>query len=90
MVVVAEFMLEGSADRSFWTGDRVLGEHAALCVCRWAGGLETGGIRCLSRRGREKAKKAKSTMAKLVCLECIMNMNILEDHVVSLLSSLSS
>ena len=42
MVVVADFMLEGSAVGPLWTGDRVLGEHAALCVCRWAGVLETG------------------------------------------------
>ena len=73
------------------------------CVC--AGGLvcsSQGDFRCLSRRGREEPQegqehaqegqdaKALARMAILVCLEGIMNMNILEDQVASLLSSLSS
>ena len=73
------------------------------CVC--AGGLacsRRGDFRCLSRRGREEPQegqehaqegqdaKALARMAILVCLEGIMNMNILEDQVTLLLSSLSS
>ena len=42
MVVVADFMLEGSGMHPCWTGDRVLGEHAAFCVCRWVGMVENG------------------------------------------------
>ena len=42
MVVVVDFMLEGSADRSVWTGDRALGVCAALCVCRRANVVENG------------------------------------------------
>ena len=65
-------------------------------------GSSQGDFRCLSRRGREEPQegqehaqegqdaKALARMAILVCLEGIMNMNILEDQVASLLSSLSS
>ena len=73
------------------------------CVC--AGGLacsRRGDFRCLSRRGCEERQegqehaqegqdaKALARMAIRVRLEGIMNMNILEDQVASLLSSLSS
>ena len=42
MVVVVDFMLEGSAIDPLWTGDRVLGVCAALCVCRLVGVVENG------------------------------------------------
>ena len=73
------------------------------CVC--VGVLvcsRRGDFRCLSRRGCEERQegqehaqegqdaKALARMAILVCLEGIMNMNILEDQVTLLLSSLSS
>ena len=73
------------------------------CVC--VGVLvcsRRGDFRCLSRRGREERQegqehaqegqdaKALARMAILVCLEGVINMNILEDQVASLLSSLSS
>ena len=76
---------------------------AQRCVC--AGGLPWSKMRvvcCLQeggceerQQGQERAQEgqdaeALARMAILVCLEGIMNMNILEDQVASLLSSLSS
>ena len=42
MVVVVDFMLEGSAIDPLWTGDRALGVCAALCACRKANVVENG------------------------------------------------
>jgi hypothetical protein len=40
VVVVAYFMLDGSAYMFVWTGDRALGVCAAFCVCRTANVVE--------------------------------------------------
>ena len=52
MVVAADFMPEGSEIYPWWTGNRVLGEHAALCVYRWVGMVENGLVSCTGAGGR--------------------------------------
>ena len=102
LAVVVDIRLEGSGIDPLWTGDRVLGVCAALCVCRLVGVVENGvfcGVCCRRAFGRSRRWRARSEgqdmkvlrrMAIVVCSECGMNMNILEVGVVSLLSSLSS
>ena len=51
MVVVVDFMLEGSAIDPLWTGDRVLGVCATLCVCRRDDMVENGVFSGVCSRG---------------------------------------
>ena len=60
-MVVADFMLEGSADRSVWTGDQALGMCAAFCVCMWVGMVQNGP---LQQEGVNNAKKVESELKK--------------------------
>ena len=61
MVVAADTMLEGSADRSVWTGDRASGVCAVLRVCRRANVVENGP---LQQEGVNNAKKVESELKK--------------------------
>ena len=95
-------MLEGSADRFFWTGDRVSGVCTALCVCRKANVVENACFLASAAEAHQHGEKreehdqegqdakALRKMAIVTCLESVMNMKILEVGVVSLLSCLSS
>ena len=104
MAVVVDFRLEGSADRFVWTGDRVSGVCAALCVCRRANVVENGlfpGQKMSTERHNIMAKKreehdqkgqdatALRKMAIVACLDSVMNMKIPEVEVVSLLFCLA-
>ena len=64
MVVVADFMVEGSGIYPCWTGDRVLGVCAALCVCRKANVVENACFWRLQQRHTNRAKSEKSTIKK--------------------------
>ena len=102
MVVVVDIRLEGSGVYLCWTGDRVLGVCAALCVCRTVAVVERGhflapaaGGRLDGQEGQEHDQerqdaKALRQMEIVACLERVMNMNMLEIEVISLLSCLSS
>jgi hypothetical protein len=102
VVVVVDFMLEGSGIYLCWTGDRVLGVCAALCVFRTVAMVERGHflVHLLEahQHGEEREEydqerqdaKALRQMEIVACLESVMNMNMLEVGVVSLLSCLSS
>ena len=58
MVVVVDIRLEGSGVYLCWTGDRVLGVCAALCVCRTVAVVERGHF-------LNDANKAKSMLKKI-------------------------
>ena len=102
MVVVVDIRLEGSGIYLCWTGDRVLGVCAALCVCRTVAVVERGHflasaaeVRLDGQEGQEHGQEGQDMkvlrrIAIVVCSECGTSMNILEFGVVSLLSSLSS
>ena len=95
-------MLEGSADRFFWTGDRVSGVCAALCVFRKANVVENACFLASAAEAHQHGEKreehdqegqdakALRKMAIVKCLESVMNMKILEVEVVSLLFCLST
>ena len=57
MVVVVDFMLEGSAIDPWWTGDRVLGVCAALCACRLDGVVEKGVFSGVGAGGRQRRQE---------------------------------
>ena len=95
MVVVVDIRLEGSGIYLCWTGDRVLGVCAALCVCRTVAVVERGHFLAPAAEGRLDGQegqdaKALRQMEIVACLERVMNMNMLEIEVISLLSCLSS
>ena len=102
MVVIADFMLEGSAIDPWWTGDRVLGVCAAWCVCRKANVVENACFLASAAEAHQRGEKreehdqegqdakALRKMAIVTCLESVMNMKILEVEVVSLLFCLST
>ena len=95
-------MLEGSADRFFWTGDRVSGVCTALCVFRKANVVENACFLASAAEAHQHGEKreehdqegqdakALRKMAIVTCLGSVMNMKILEVEVVSLLFCLST
>ena len=99
---MVDFRLEGSADRFVWTGDRVSGVCAALCVCRRANVVERGLYLASAAGGRERRQQGQKhaqegqdmkvlrRTAIVACLDSVMNMKILEVEVVSLLFCLST
>ena len=59
MVVVVDIRLEGSGIYLCWTGDRVLGVCAALCVCRMVAMVERGHFLAPAAGGRERRQQGQ-------------------------------
>jgi len=59
VVVVVDFMLEGSGIYLCWTGDRVLGVCTALCVFRTVAMVERGHFLVHAAGGREQRQQGQ-------------------------------